>query len=170
MSHDRDERRWQKGQPGHTGREPDSGTARSRLQLQANFRAQQTIAGNSELGEQFQADPQGYLQRFGVHPAAPTPATPSGTMEGHVHDVHIKESALHGQGVFASQPVKAGDTICKVLNGSRDDVSPVASKVNESGQPNALPVVEGDHMVLRAVRDVPPGQEVLSKYDFPGKK
>jgi hypothetical protein len=127
------------------------------------IRAQQAIAGNADLRAQYEADPELFLQRFGVAPEEFAAA------EGAVRPVSVRPSPIHGQGVFAGQRIQRGDTIARMLRQERDDVSSVASKVNHAEAPNALPVVEGGEMVLKAVEDITPGREVVSRYPFPGK-
>ena len=129
-------------------------------------RVEFAISGNEDQRLQYEADPALFMQRMGVAPAAPG----AGAQEGAMSKVDIRSSPIHGQGVFSDRGVRKGEAIAKLLNKDGDDVSKVASKVNHSGEPNALPVVEaGGDIVLRAVRDVPPGNEVVSSYSYPGK-
>ena len=127
---------------------------------QALERAQLAIEGNADLRLQYEADPALFLQRFGVAPAQ---------LVGALRPVAVGPSSIHGQGVFAGQGVRRGEPIATMLRPGGDDVSRVASKVNHGDAPNALPVVEGDQMVLKAVEDITPGREVVSSYPFPGK-
>ncbi|MCC6994137.1 MAG: SET domain-containing protein-lysine N-methyltransferase [Deltaproteobacteria bacterium] len=142
--------------------DPRAHAVRARM---AEFRARATIAQSPNYRAEFAADPELCMQRFGVARAEYSPALP--TPEGGATPIHVAGSDVHGQGVFASQGVRAGQTIVKMLNPTRDDVSDAASKVNSSQTPNALPVSEGGGLVLKATQDIPAGREVLSRYNFP---
>jgi hypothetical protein len=160
----------------HAIEAPDSqGNLPGQRHLLGLERARLAIAGNDDYRLQFEADPTSFMQRFRatgpVSSSRPTPAlipaavgsTPSGAHS----DVKVGTSPIHGQGLFSGRGVRSGEVVGRVMNDKGDDVSPMASKVNNSDRPNAMPVMQGGEMVLKAVSDVPAGQEVLSNYPFP---
>jgi hypothetical protein len=142
--------------------------SRSRLAMH-NLKRAQFALQNSPEQELYQADPAAYLQRFGLRPCSEP---------GHVHSAdcgsagpaQVKPSSIHGDGLFANRTIAKGDAITPLLNHQRSDVSALASKVNQSENANSVPQVEGGTMVLRAARDMKPGEEILAQYDYPGKR
>jgi len=89
--------------------------------------------------------------------------------------VEEKESPIHGTGVFSKEPISKGQSIGVShirkefeKNGEMYQ-APFPSKqiggYNHSEEPNVTEVDNGDHISLIAIRDIQPGEELLSNYD-----
>ena len=78
------------------------------------------------------------------------------------HFVELRESRIHGQGLFVTKPYAAGDFICPGrLNGKR---TPAGRFINHSPFSNIEPVdIDGDIYAV-ATREIPAGAELLVDY------
>lgn len=77
-------------------------------------------------------------------------------------DVELRDSPLHGQGLFVLRDFAAGDVICPGrLNGKR---TPAGRFINHSMRPNAEPIKQGDDIHARALRALAAGEEILINY------
>lgn len=73
-----------------------------------------------------------------------------------------KSSHIHGQGLFATRDIKAGEIIAPA---QRDGKRPVAGRwTNHSGRPNAAIRIDGQGMDMIASRDISAGEEVTVNY------
>jgi len=142
-------------------------------------RAVSSITGDSRQRLAFQASPQAFLARHSidvrgvegrgaldaltqlVQTRGAREADPSG--EAHASGVVIAPSDIHGEGVFASAGMDAGQTVCDV--GVGDQVSHTASYVNQSSaSPNATMVDGPNGLVVSTLRPVQPGEELVANY------
>lgn len=88
----------------------------------------------------------------------------------------VKPSPIHGTGVFAKQPVSKGQVIgvshirkTFEKNGEMYQ-APFPSKIlggynHSDGSPNVNVKDNGDHIVMYAIRDIQPGEEITGNYD-----
>jgi hypothetical protein len=94
-----------------------------------------------------------------MHEISVNPETLDETpMEG----VEVKSSPIHGFGLFATQAFAAGDTICPATIGDKRSLAGRYS--NHHHTPNCEFVVRGPEMVLAAVADIAPGDELTTNY------
>lgn len=78
------------------------------------------------------------------------------------HDVELKESPVHGLGMFATRHFFAGEVICPGrLDGKR---TPAGRYINHSYDTNVLPYKVNDDIYVIALKDVPAGGELLVDY------
>lgn len=76
--------------------------------------------------------------------------------------VELRDSPVHGKGLFVLRDVAAGEVICPGrLNGKR---TPAGRYINHSTKPNAEPVKDGDDIHAVAIRDLFAGEEILINY------
>ena len=89
--------------------------------------------------------------------------------------VQTAESPIHGTGVFTNEVIPAGSPIGVThirktfeQNGNTYK-APFPAKVlggyNHSENPNVTEVDNGDHIVMVALRDIQPGEELVSNYN-----
>lgn len=77
-------------------------------------------------------------------------------------EVELKNSLIHGQGLFVSRDFAAGEIICPGrLDGKR---TPAGRFINHSVKPNATPIKDGDDIHAVALRDLLNGEEVVINY------
>jgi hypothetical protein len=89
--------------------------------------------------------------------------------------VEEKESPIHGTGVFSKEPISKGQSIGvshirkEFEKNGKMYQAPFPSKqiggYNHSEEPNVTEVDNGDHITLIAIRDIQPGEELVSNYD-----
>ena len=89
--------------------------------------------------------------------------------------VEEKESPIHGTGVFSKEPISKGQSIGVShirkefeKNGEMYQAAFPSKQIggyNHSEEPNVTEVDNGDHISLIAIRDIQPGEELLSNYD-----
>lgn len=78
------------------------------------------------------------------------------------HDVELKESPVHGLGVFATRHFFAGEVICPGrLDGKR---TPAGRYINHSCDANVMPYKFGDDLYVIALKDVGVGNELFINY------
>jgi hypothetical protein len=78
------------------------------------------------------------------------------------HDVELKESPVHGIGMFATRYFFAGEVICPGrLDGKR---TPAGRYINHSQDANVMPYKFGDDLYVIALKDVGIGSELLLDY------
>lgn len=78
------------------------------------------------------------------------------------HDVELKESPVHGIGMFATRYFFAGEVICPGrLDGKR---TPAGRYINHSQDANVMPYKFGDDLYVIALKDVGVGNELLLNY------
>jgi hypothetical protein len=142
-------------------------------------RARHAVTGNPAYRSQFEADPLGFLNRFGLgHAAASAEAArqlvgggsrhadPGG--ESHADErLVIARSPIHGEGVFSSEPISTGEVVSALVTG--DSVSYTASKINQSAKVNVEPRPSADGPVLVTTEPVRAGGEIVADYPYPGK-
>jgi hypothetical protein len=115
--------------------------------------------------ESAQADYQLFLEQLGVdQPTMDAIVTIESDLvdmpEG--HDVELKESPVHGIGMFATRYFFAGEVICPGrLDGKR---TPAGRYINHSQDANVMPYKFGDDLYVIALKDVGVGNELLLDY------
>lgn len=78
------------------------------------------------------------------------------------HDVELKESPVHGLGMFATRHFFAGEVICPGrLDGKR---TPAGRYINHSCDANVMPYKFGDDLYVIALKDVGVGNELFIDY------
>jgi len=78
------------------------------------------------------------------------------------HDVELKESPVHGIGMFATRHFFAGEVICPGrLDGRR---TPAGRFINHSHDANVMPHKFGDDIYAIALKDIPVGGELFVDY------
>ncbi len=76
--------------------------------------------------------------------------------------VELRDSPIHGKGLFASAPFSPGEVICPGrINGHR---TPGGRYINHSGAPNVEPKKFGDDIYAVAVKQIAVGDELLVNY------
>ena len=77
-------------------------------------------------------------------------------------DVELRDSPIHGKGLFATRNFEAGETVCPGrLNGRR---TPGGRFINHSPNCNVKPKKEGDDIYAIAARKISAGDELLVDY------
>jgi hypothetical protein len=77
-------------------------------------------------------------------------------------DVVLKDSRIHGLGLFAVKSFAAGELICPGrIDGHR---TPAGRYINHSADPNTTSVKQGDDIAAVALRPIHPGEEILISY------
>ena len=77
-------------------------------------------------------------------------------------DVELRDSTIHGKGLFAKCDFPADSVICPGrLSGKR---TPACRFINHSIKPNARPVMNGDDIYAVATRDIFADEEILIDY------
>ena len=115
--------------------------------------------------ESAQADYQLFLEQLGVdQPTMDAIVTIENDLvdmpEG--HDVELKESPVHGIGMFATRYFFAGEVICPGrLDGKR---TPAGRYINHSQDANVMPYKFGDDLYVIALKDVGVGNELFIDY------
>lgn len=110
--------------------------------------------------------------------------------------IAVHESAIHGRGVFATEPLSIGDVIetCPVLRVPKDQMDLIDSTLlfeyyyiwngdvgvalgfgslyNNSATPNAeyIKVTANDTLVIRALTPIATGDEITISYSHPGQE
>ena len=90
-------------------------------------------------------------------------------------DVEVKPSKIHGDGLFAKQPIQKGTVIGvshirkEFERGGETYQAPFPSKIlglynHEGENPNIYEVDNGDHIIVVALKDIGPGEEIVSDY------
>lgn len=105
-----------------------------------------------------------FLTQFGVTQAVMDAivATPDVIPMPEGFEVIVKESRLHGLGLFALKYFAAGELICPGrIDGHR---TPAGRYINHSADPNATSVKTGDDIAAVALRPIHPGDEILICY------
>jgi len=76
--------------------------------------------------------------------------------------VELRESPIHGKGLFATKNFEAGEVVCPGrLDGKR---TPAGRFINHSPNPNIIPEKVGDDIYAVAVRKIQVGDELLVDY------
>ena len=88
--------------------------------------------------------------------------------------VHAAPSKIHGKGLFTQEPISKGDTIGvshirkKFMKNNEEYQAPFPSKqlgyYNHSESPNVYEVDNGDHIIMKAKRNINPGEELTANY------
>lgn len=77
-------------------------------------------------------------------------------------DVEVRDSALHGKGLFALRRFVANEVVCPGrLDGKR---TPAGRYTNHSAAPNVTPIKRGDDIHAMAIRAIEKGEEILVDY------
>lgn len=85
---------------------------------------------------------------------------------------YISKSLIHGDGMFARVPIRAGEIIFyayKNLDYAKPSeflfhVNEAIGKVNHSDKPNAVSEISENDVVVKAKRDIMPKQEIVIDY------
>jgi hypothetical protein len=81
----------------------------------------------------------------------------------HAADVAVGPSAIHGQGLFATQPFYAGETIAPAY--LRGHLTPAGRYTNHASNPNAQYVMDEKFDLYQvALRDIALGEEITNDY------
>lgn len=76
--------------------------------------------------------------------------------------VELKESPIHGKGLFAQRAFQPGDVVCAGrLKGCR---TPGGRFINHAYEANVKPVIVDDDIYAVATREIQPGEELLVDY------
>jgi len=76
--------------------------------------------------------------------------------------VELRDSLIHGKGLFATENFDIGDIVCPGrLNGNR---TPGGRYINHSPFPNVMPVLEGADIYAVALKSIESGDEILVDY------
>lgn len=88
--------------------------------------------------------------------------------------VTIKPSQIEGKGLFAEEPISKGDIIGvshirkSFMQDGEEYQAPFPSTVlgyyNHSEAPNVQEVDNGTHILMKAIKNISPGEEILSNY------
>ena len=84
-----------------------------------------------------------------------------------VDNFEIKNSKIHGKGVFATKKMKAGDFINVSLYKGKDDfhgTTNFGGHLNHCSQPNARTRFEGEYYRTYCSNDINPGDEITVDY------
>jgi hypothetical protein len=83
----------------------------------------------------------------------------------------IKRSTIHGNGLFATSDIQAGDHLGRSANLEEDeaglprwDITEASRYTNHSPDPNAETVIAGNIMSMQAVRPIARGEEIKVSY------
>jgi hypothetical protein len=178
MGHDRQKfTRHAQAQSG--GRDEEVATASFEQRL---HQAVASLTGDARQIRAFQASPAAFLRRHQIDVRRPEgagaldalaqlasrrlgvqgrPADPS--REANTIDaVMVAPSTIHGDGLFTGDVLSAGSPICDVMVG--EQVSHAASKINMSKDSNTGISMQGDHMIVTALKDIGPGEELVGEY------
>lgn len=85
--------------------------------------------------------------------------------------IYVSKSPIHGEGTFASSPIKAGTELpafTKKGEGSKDadwTRTDLGRYINHSSSPNTEPKREGNAVFLVPVKDVSAGEELTVNYE-----
>jgi hypothetical protein len=78
------------------------------------------------------------------------------------HFVELRDSKIHGKGLFATKPFKIGEIICPGrLNGKR---TPGGRFINHSFNANIKPIKNGDDIYAIAIKNINVNDELLVDY------
>jgi hypothetical protein len=167
MSQSSHDRQRKKAGQGGGAREGAEGVGRHVQQAQRLQQARRALVDNARNAASYEADPQGYLRRYGVQHGvtAEEAADPAGTAQAAAGLV-VGASPIHGKGVFSEKGITKGSVVCAVVAG--DTITDTAARVNAADVPNTAMEVEGGRLVLRATEDLAPGREVVANYPVDG--
>jgi SET domain-containing protein len=94
-----------------------------------------------------------------------TPDTTPKTQKSSARRIQVRQSGVHGKGVFALQDIPKGetvieyDTVIDALHGGNS-----ARWINHSCSPNCKPVIEDARVFIKAKRNIIAGEEL--NYDY----
>jgi SET domain-containing protein len=84
-----------------------------------------------------------------------------------IQNFEIKDSNIHGKGVFAKKRIKPGEFINVALFKGKDDMHDTTlfgAHLNHSSKPNARTRFEGDYYRTYAVSNIDPDDEITVDY------
>lgn len=163
MSQRGHERQKKRAGQGGGARDGGEGPGRHVLQAQRQQQAQRALVDNAGNAASYEADPRGYLRRYGItQQEAVDPAGTAGAAAGLV----VGASSIHGKGVFSGDGITKGSVVCAVVAG--ETITDTAARVNAADVPNTAMEMEGGRLVLRATEDLAPGREVVANYPLDG--
>lgn len=83
----------------------------------------------------------------------------------------ISKSEIHGDGVFITKDLVKGETIGVVVEDTTSLILYITKDfgvyVNHSDEPNAKLFIEGNKLLLKSIRDIKKGEEILGDYNDP---
>jgi len=77
--------------------------------------------------------------------------------------LYVRKSEIHGNGLFASEPIIEGTMILVAFRES-GKFNEMAGKINHQDSPNAAPYLEGTRVIVRAITDIEPDTEITVDY------
>lgn len=84
-----------------------------------------------------------------------------------IQNFEIKDSDIHGKGVFATKKIKPGHFINVALfkgESGEHDCTMFGAHINHSYKPNARTRFEGDYYRTYSIQDIEPGDEITVDY------
>jgi len=84
-----------------------------------------------------------------------------------VKNFEIKDSNIHGKGVFATKKMNSGDLINVALFKGKDsgfNTTTFGAHINHSSKPNARTRFEGDYYRTYSTKEINPGDEITVDY------
>ena len=80
-------------------------------------------------------------------------------------NLELKQSSIHGYGVFAVQPIKQGDMLgLSHINAPELIRTPLGGYINHSMNPNCIRILEGNRWYLQSIQDISEGEEITLMY------
>lgn len=76
--------------------------------------------------------------------------------------INVGQSKIEGQGAFAAKEVQSGDVVAPAFVGGLR--TPLGRYVNHSAEPNTIPEVQGDSVILKATQPIRAGDEITVDY------
>ena len=84
------------------------------------------------------------------------------------NELHIKDSPISGQGIFAKEDIDAMMFI-GVSHIIMNDIiwrTPIGGFINHSDDPNCIKWCEGNIYYVKTIREIKKGEELFLKYTF----
>ena len=80
-------------------------------------------------------------------------------------NLELKNSPIHGYGVFATQPISQGDSLGMTHIIAPELIrTPLGGYINHSMNPNCMRLQEGNRWYLTAISDIREGEEITLMY------
>ena len=80
-------------------------------------------------------------------------------------NLELKQSNIHGYGVFASEDIPAGKVLgLSHINAPELIRTPLGGYINHSMNPNCIRIQEGNRWYLQTIQDISEGEEITLMY------